>query len=252
MNPRLIRLLWLPILLFLANCQTMTSEQCPSCIIGAQLPLVSATELDDLSDKELAKKYPSGFSVDKTRASSALKEKLARLENRGLKIINASATPQELRALTDEIMKKGSVKRYFELVQGRDGSGFQHYLSNELLPYGFRSIPNLNKRELEDLQDKVIAYIFQTSHYWNNIGYNSYNNAPLNLKDWVKQQALTINSDIKLMSKICDIKLNNQQIGQLSMLMTLEYLSEAVRGLYYFKRQAPLTFYRQLAIRSLH
>ena len=72
------------------------------------------------------------------------------------------------------------------------------------------------------------------------------------LKNWLQQQALSIKPQINAMTSICGLNLSNDQKEQLSLLMVLEYLSEAVRGLYYYRKQAPLTFYRQLAIKSLN
>ena len=171
---RLTIYIWFCLLVFpvITGCQSGTDDQCSLCATPT-LPLVSATELDALSDNELKKKYPAGLSVDKARASAELEEKLLRLEKNGLKIINSSATPKVLRAITQEITQTGSAKAYFELVAGSDGTGFEYYINHELLPYGFRNIPNIGKKELESLSAKIIAYTFQTSHYWKNIGYHA-------------------------------------------------------------------------------
>ena len=124
----------------LVGCQSMNNTSCPHCAIEP-LPVVSATTLDSLSDQEILLNYPLGFSTDKARASQQLKDRLIRLEQQGLKITSSSPSPQTLHTLTKEVMQKGNPPGYFALVGGADGRGFQYYVNNELLPYGFRALP---------------------------------------------------------------------------------------------------------------
>ena len=96
-----------------------------------------------------------------------------------------------------------------------------------------------------------IRSIYNASHYWNNIGYSDASQAPAELKQWIQQQSTRILPHIHTMASVNDLMLSDPQRQQLSQLMILEYLSEAVRGLYYSRQHATLSFYRQLAVKTL-
>lgn len=219
----------------------------------ASLPVVSATELDTLSAANIRQNYPDGISVFRSNLSHGLKTKLERLTEDGYTVTYLNTDSGVLQRLTREVINKSNITRY--LIMAYDGTlGCSMFFSQEFVPHimrhngepvisGIKGLTELTPEQLTEVRDN--------HHLWNNLGYETGTEHPEAIKNWLANSAKATNSITRSALSDCKVHLDNNQQSLVDQLISLDYLSNAVRGLFYTKQGHKVTHYRQLAVETL-
>ena len=217
------------------------------------VPVVSATELNALSAANIRQNYPNGISVFRLNLSHRLKAKLERLIKEDYKIVYLNTDSITLQRLTREVISKSNITRF--LIMAYDGNpGCSLYFSQEFIPHvmrqneesaisGIKRLPELTPEQLSDVRDD--------HHLWNNLGYDAGTEPPEAVKNWLTNSARATHSINRSALSDCKVYLNDKQQELVDQLISLDYLSNAVRGLFYTKQGIKVTHYRQLAVATL-
>ena len=217
------------------------------------LPVVSLTELDSLSTSSIKQHYPNGISVFRSNLSHGLKVKLERLIEENYKIVYLNTDSSTLQRLTQEVISKSNITRF--LITAYDGNpGCSLFFSQEFIPHIMRENgkPAISGvKELTDLSSDQLSNIRDNHHLWNNLGYDTGTEPPETIKNWLTNSAKATHSINRSALSDCKVSLNDKQQELVDQLISLDYLSNAVRGLFYTKQGIKVTHYRQLAVETL-
>ena len=217
-------------------------------------PLASATELEVLDQSEIRQRYPKGLSIFSNTLTPSLKSKLEALSKDGFTINWVRPNIQELQALTHSAIKKSGIS-YFLVKAYGERPGCSPFFQNEFLPFVLRKNNATDVTSLKKLKDHSASYyssVLEQHHLWKNIGYRNMTRADSAVQEWIVSASKVTESISQSALMDCKVSLDSEQLVIINRLITLDYLSNAVRGLFYKKLGTPLTHYRQLAVDSLN
>ena len=106
-------------------------------------------------------------------------------------------------------------------------------------------------RELEQQSTEVLKQVYQNHHGWKNIGFTEMSAATPSITKWINSAAQATESISKAALKDCRVSLQPDQLKVVSQMITLDYLTNAVKGQFYHSLGVPLTHYRLMALGSL-
>lgn len=228
------------------------------------IPLVSARYLERLSSEIITKNYPHGVKVLMLNATMSLKKKLKKLESKDFKVIWLVQDNKEMEALAMKVVSQKnytSLLRFLSRAYGASGAGAQMqvsvcpvFLKKEFIPYVIRETRPIHELSLQTLGDYSSDFYqrFLVNHYfWNDLGYPGMVEVPERIQDWIIQSVPAIKKINQLALGTCRANLPLDKFSFVSQLIALDYLSNAVRGLYYQNHQGQLHRYRKLAVETL-
>ena len=221
--------------------------------VNVEAPLVSATELDTLSPSTIIKRYPQGVSVQSSNLSPALKKKLEEMQRSGYEISFVKPDMAEFQVLTQQVIKKNGISRFLIKAYG-ENPGCSVYFQQEFIPYAMRKegASSINSiRELEQQSTEALKQVYQNHHGWRNIGFTGMDTATSSITTWINSAAQATESISKAALKDCRVSLKTDQLKIVSQMITLDYLTNAVKGQFYHSLGVPLTHYRLMALESL-
>ncbi len=213
-----------------------------------ELQSISATSIDHLSINEIRQKYKEGFRIDFQCLGADLKSRIDELKISGMNIQDQISLPSELQEYTLDLIKDYKIKYFFNAV-AKYPDGIKAYIHNELLLYGFRPAENLTLDELNNLSLETLESTYQASHFWKNIGFAHPKNRS-QIETWIKHEATNNQEVIAAYLTKNNMKTDDKRLHIIMKISVLDIASNAVRGLYYLKQQAPLTFYRAITVDS--
>lgn len=213
------------------------------------LPIVSATQLDTMTLKEISTKYFKGFRIDYACLSKEFAHKIKQLNELGLTVQPTNSNTLELQSLTLSALKSLDLSVFFAALN-QSQKNLEDYWLNEYLQYSFRMVDAKSFQQVVALTPAQLESLYEQSHFWKNLGF-LYESRPNELDWWINNQlpfAKKLVSDYLVSKKISACP---KQCRLFAKLCCLDVLSNAVRGLYYAQRGTKLTFYRQLAVDNL-
>jgi hypothetical protein len=151
--------------------------------------------------------------------------------------------------LTFSALKSLDVSVFFAALN-QSQKNMEDYWSNEYLQYSFRMIDAKSFQQVAALTPAQLESLYEQSHFWKNLGF-FYESRPKELDRWISIQqpfAEKLIADYLIEKKI---SASPKQCQLFAKLCCLDVLSNAVRGMYYSKKGAKLTFYRQVALETL-
>lgn len=239
--------------LLLLTASTHSTLQ-PHTRISEKVTLVSITELEILPPHEIRQRYPKGVQVFSDRLPALLDSKLQKLGLAGYPIHYIQPDRALLRKLTLQVVKSNGIKRFLNLAYNTAPS-CPPYLKDEFLRFTTRNNDDVQPHSLNELthySGSDYRQVLGSQRLWQGFGFSSITSVPSEIKFWldkVSQDSLHLTDKA---FKNCQVRLNNEQLNEISRLIAVDYLSSVVRGLYYHRLGAPLTAYRLLAIQTTH
>ena len=223
-------------------------------IVVKKQPLIPQQILTKMSKSAIKKKYPMGITVTQKGIPDTLMTKLRTLEKSGYSIKWDQADNEILKTYADSVIRKQGILPYFHKIFAAPGCS--NYLYERFLEHCINhSLSKTNAiTSLEELKNKPPAFyrtLLKSHRYWTFTGYESMRTVPRRILQWLDKNAKGIEAIVHKSFKKCDVILSSPQLTEISLLLTLQYLSYAVEGLYYKGQLSQVTYYRKLAVDSL-
>ena len=213
-------------------------------------PLVSATMLDTKTATEISERYPEGITIYSDNLSTTLESQLGELERSGYKVVRTHQNNALLQQLTTSVIEKSNLEPFLRRVY-TENPGCPGYMSKELLIYGLRSITPSSLDTFQQLTESDYRQLINRHHFWRNLGFEDKASASEAVTHWLERNARSTSAEHSAMLDSCGLQLNHSKLELFGQLVGLDYLSNAVRGLFYRNQNRPLTHYRQVAVDTL-
>lgn len=233
------------------SCLTIHAEETKTS--HAPLPVVSIRELDTLSATNIRQHYPDGIAVFRLNLLPGLKAKLDQLEKEGYTITYLGTDSKALQALTSEVISKSNITRYL-LMAYDSNPGCSMFFSQEFIPHIMRREGQSAIADIEDLAKltpEQLSGIKDNHHLWKDLGYETGTGLSQEVENWVANSAKAASAINRSALSDCKVHLDKKQQTIVNQLISLDYLSNAVQGLFYSGQGINVTHYRQLAVETL-
>ncbi|MRI32847.1 hypothetical protein EOPP23_07595 [Endozoicomonas sp. OPT23] len=218
------------------------------------LPLVSCAELEPLTLDIIRLRYPAGFRVFSNNITPQLKKKIQRLASENYPVRWVQPDNYQLRKITQFVILSDGMQAF--LTKALDAhSGCSAFIRKDILEYGTRYQNRQMARSLSALSNiSTISYerLLQTHHWWINLGFESDQEVPDSIWQWIDRKARESQPMIAHGLMECSVKLSPSQLELFSKLVALNYLDNTVRGIFYSKQGSRLTRFRSLAVNTLN
>ena len=213
-------------------------------------PLVSATELDNLSVTAIQQKYPTGIRIYADNLTSHLKEKLLSIDS--FPITWLEQNNQVSQNLVKHLIGHDNLIVFLNHVYqdtSDRGPGCADFIPEEMITYGLRDAPcNLDLSCLQTLQSSDYEALLEKHHWWQNLGFPEHNASSRKIMDWLENQSRATASIHHQALMQCGIELSAEQLEHYGKLAALSYLSNTIRGWLYYQNGTTLTRYRKAAV----
>lgn len=215
-------------------------------------PVISKHILEGMSCDAIRKAYPQGIRVTNKNVSDYMAQKLENLSRAGYPIIWYMPEYEKLQAHALYVVRQDRFLFYLSMLfsaQTHCSSFFQDYMSDPLNQS--KTVQVEHPREGGVTTAQSADSILKNHQHWKNLGYASMAQVPREILSWLEKNGREAESTVKVELHKCRIELPPGRLTEASQLVVLQYLYDAVNGLYYLGNASPLTHYRKLAVDSL-
>ena len=183
-----------------------------------------------------------------------MKKKIQKLASDSYRVRWIQPDNYQLRQITLSVILQDGIQAFMLKVISAQ-PGCPAYFRKDIIEYGTRYQNRQMARSpsaLSNISAANYELLLQTHHWWINLGFESSQEVPDTVWQWVDRKAREINPIVSQGLKSCAVKLSPSQLELFSKLVALNYLENAVRGLFYSKQGTRLTRFRSLAVNTLH